>query len=401
MLLNIFFVFAVPMLGYAVLMVWQGRRFLQHVRQAAAEPLPEYAPPASVICPCKGLDPEMDLNLGALLTQDYPDYEVVFVVAEASDPAHAVCTKLAAVSRVPARVVVAGLSEGRGEKVHNLETGVRAARAESEVLVFADSDGRPPPDWTRILVAHLSPPGTGAASTFRWYIPDGDFLSGLQSAWNALTAAYFTWEGGRRLCWGGGTALRRETFFGADVPRYWAGCISDDLMMSRALREAGKPIVFVPQCLVATHHPVTWGQFLGWGTRQITLMRIYEPGTWRAGFLALALYSATFLYGLALAGLWLGSRAMESGLILLALAVISGLMAAKGSYWSRAAQLLVPAHREELRRGRWSPAMLAPLAPFVLSLNFLLSMFLRRFEWRGVTYLLESPWKTVVIRDKD
>ncbi len=397
MVMTIFFLLASLLVLYSLIALRQGQSFLRYVREELARPQPGYAPPASLVCPCKGLDPGLELNLRALLEQDYPDLEVLFVVAEESDPAFAVCGKLVAETAKPARVIVAGLPEGRGEKVNNLEAGVKAARPETEALVFADSDGRPDAGWVRRLVAPLQYPSVGAATTFRWYIPDGNFLSGVQSAWNLLTGAYFMWEGSRRLCWGGGTALRRETFQEADVPRYWAGCISDDLMLSRALREAGKESVFVPGCLVATHHPTTWPGFLAWGTRQITLMRVYETGTWLAGTLLLVFYLGVFLFGWVLAGFTLSGDPLGSLQVLVTLAAVSGLMAAKGVYWLAAVQLMVPAHREELQQRWWSPTLLLPLTPFLLAGNFLASLFTRRFTWRGVTYRLESAWKTTIV----
>ena len=114
-----------------------------------SEPLADYAPPATLVCPCKGLDEELEHNLTALVEQDYPDLEVIFVMASGDDPARAVCERVAARAKRPARVVIAGKPEGRGEKVNNLLAGVAAARAESEVFVFADSDGRPGPRWVR------------------------------------------------------------------------------------------------------------------------------------------------------------------------------------------------------------------------------------------------------------
>ena len=399
MALIIFFVLAFGSLLYFGSALRDSLSFHAYVELAVTTPQEDedYAPPATLICPCKGLDPELELNLRALLAQNYPDCEVIFVVAEESDPAHVICQRLASESGGRSRVVIAGLSEGRGEKVHNLEAGVDGARPESEVVVFADSDGRPHKDWVRNLVAGLANPDIGAATTFRWYIPEPSFLSGMQSAWNAVTGAYFIWEGRRRLCWGGGTALRRSTFEQAGVRRFWSGCVSDDLMLSRALHEAGKEIVFVPQCLVATHHPTTWKQFFAFGTRQLTVMRVYEPATWRAGFLLLTLYLATVVLGLVLTGYYVVASPRTAALVLAALGWSWLLMAAKGMVWLDAVKRLVPEHREELGRGWWAMTLLAPLAPMVLAVNFFLSAVKRNFEWRGVTYRLHGPWKTEIL----
>src|SRR3972149_1766308 len=173
-MLTLFFLLAGLLAVQSLIALQDGPRFLAFVRRRLGQPLADYAPPATVTCPCKGWDADLEANLRALLAQDYPDYEVVFVLAAADDPARAVCEGLARAGRVPARVVIAGAPAGPA--------------------------GRPAPGGIRTLTAHLAEPEVGAASTFRWYIPDRDFLSGLQSAWNAPAVAYIgEWK--RNFCW--------------------------------------------------------------------------------------------------------------------------------------------------------------------------------------------------------
>src|SRR3990167_4926806 len=125
-MLTLFFLLAGLLAVQSLIALQDGPRFLAFVRRRLGQPLADYAPPATVICPCKGLDADLEANLRALLAQDYPDYEVVFVLAAADDPARAVCERLARAGRVPARVVIAGAPVGRGEKVNNLPPGVQA-----------------------------------------------------------------------------------------------------------------------------------------------------------------------------------------------------------------------------------------------------------------------------------
>ena len=402
-MLTLFFLLA-ALLAVQSWIAWQdGPRFLRFVRRRLEQPVPDFSPPVTLICPCKGVDPDLDLNLRALLAQEYPDYEILFVVADPADPARAVSEQLARRAGVPVRVIVAGPSPSRGEKVQNLLAGVAAARPESQVFVFADSDGRPPRRWLGTLVAHLELPPSGdqepeigAASTFRWYIPDGDFLSGLQSAWNAPAVTYMgEWK--RNFCWGGGTAIRRRTFEEIDARRYWAGCVSDDYMLTRALREAGRRIVFVPQCLVATHHSTTWARLLEWTTRQILITRVYEPRLWWPALGIHVFYCVTFLFGLLLAAVLLPDSPVRSGVILLTLGAIAALSVAKGAYRLMAALLLLPEHRRDLLRTWWSPTLQAALVPWLMTANLIASACTRRITWRGVTYELRSPWETVVI----
>lgn len=72
------------------------RMFAYVQRELAFQPSPEYAPKASVILPCKGLDPGFEENIIKLLDQRYigidgkPRFEVIFAVAQENDPAYSV-----------------------------------------------------------------------------------------------------------------------------------------------------------------------------------------------------------------------------------------------------------------------------------------------------------------------
>ena len=74
-----------------------------------------------LITPCKGFDVDLEGNLAALLRQDYPDYEVTFVVESDADPACPVIRRvMAGHPQVAARLLVAGVAHHSGQKVHNL-----------------------------------------------------------------------------------------------------------------------------------------------------------------------------------------------------------------------------------------------------------------------------------------
>ena len=64
---------------------------------------------AAVIVPCKGLDPGLADNLRTLFGQDYHNYQIVFVVCTADDPACDVIRKLIdAHPHTEAQLLVAG-----------------------------------------------------------------------------------------------------------------------------------------------------------------------------------------------------------------------------------------------------------------------------------------------------
>src|SRR5690606_38898442 len=69
-------------------------------------------PPISVLRPVKGLDAGFAENLLSLLAEQYPRFEVLIGVADATDPVVAVAQAIARRSSVPVRVVMCRHSTG-------------------------------------------------------------------------------------------------------------------------------------------------------------------------------------------------------------------------------------------------------------------------------------------------
>lgn len=395
-MLTLFYVLAFLLTVESLYALREGFAYLGYVRRSRKRELPPYAPPASLVCPCKGLDQGFEENVRALLAQDYPDCEILFAIAEESDPARAVLERLIRESRRPSRIVIAGRPSGRGEKVNNLLHAVAAVRPESEVLVFVDSDARPPTNWMRELVRPLADETLGATTGFRWYLPvRGGFASALQSAWNAPLATLLG-DHSHNFCWGGSTAIRKDTFERVRTTEYWAHAVSDDYALTRALRDAERRIVFVPACLIATHQDASLPSFLSWATRQLLITRVYAPHLWYMALAAHGFYCGTVLFGLTLAFLLRGERAVV-GWILGLLGGTALLAVAKGALRWRAVRELLQEHRSTIDRYWWSTTLLAALVPWVMMYCLLASAVSRRLRWRGVTYELRSPQETRVL----
>src|ERR1700736_3227066 len=258
-----------------VYLVWRGLQWLGYARRRLHGDPGFYTPRAAVLCACKGLEPGLERNLAALTDFQYPNYEVFFILASASDSAYSAVKRSAEHSRTPAHVVIASRPEACGEKVNNLRVAIEQLPAEFEVLVFADSDGRPGKFWLRRLVAPLNDKQVGAATTMRWLIPNGhNFATALLAAWNASIVTMLA-EKGKNFCWGGGTAIRRSVFDEIRVFEEWYHSVSDDYSMTRALRHAGRSIVFVPECLTPTYVDVDFRSLFEFTTPQILLTKGY------------------------------------------------------------------------------------------------------------------------------
>ncbi len=395
-MLTLFYVLIVEQILQGFYNLWDGLRWLHLAQRRAASHSGFYAPRVALFCPLKGTEPGLELNLAALAGFDYSDYEIFFTMAATEDPARKIVERLAASSKRKIHVVVAGRPDGCGEKVNNLRAAVQQAAGGFDVFVFADSDGRPGRSWLAHLVAPLADANLGAVTTFRWlFRQTGGFWSALASAWNA-PAATFLGEHHHNFCWGGGTAIRRERFEQCNVLEFWNGSVSDDLSLTRALRQAGLPILFAPECLVPATFDCDAAKLLEFTNRQIVIARVYEPRLWSLGGLAHALYCGAILLGI---GLYFGNLiagAPAAHLLLLAM-VPPVLSMARGVLRLTAVMELLPEWKSRLLADAWIWTFLAAVAPFLALWNTIVALFTRQIRWRGIRYELLSPGQTRIL----
>jgi cellulose synthase/poly-beta-1,6-N-acetylglucosamine synthase-like glycosyltransferase len=360
-----------------------------------------FAPYVSVVVPCRGLDQGLRENLSALCVQDYPDFEIIFVIESGDDPALDVIEEVRRAGehaeRPSSRVAVAGEATESGQKVHNLIAAVGAADARSEVFVFVDSDARPRRDWLRALVAPLADEGIGATTGYRWFIPSNNLATHLRAVWNASIASALGENSRGNFCWGGATAVRRETFTHLRMTEQWRGTLSDDFALTRALREARLPIHFAPRCLTASHEVCDTRALLEFTTRQLRITRVYAPHLWRIVLVSNFLFVAVFYGGLALALVRFG-RGLPYAMPLALVAGLFALGSAKACLRLRAVALAF-APEQKLWRFPTLAAHVSlwPLASALFLYNALAAALTRRIRWRGITYELKSPSETVII----
>ncbi len=407
--MKLFFVLAALLAVQSLLSLYGGHRFLQYVRKSFNQPLGDFTPPAAVIVPCKGVDADFDRNVLDLLAQDYPRYQVVFVVASEKDPAWArlsaqLQAELASEKfpGVPTALAVAGYSDLRGEKVHNLIRGVATAPDGTEVLAFADIDARRRPGWLRALVSPLADPEVTVSTGFRWYLPGPGFASQLRAAWDTSLATLLG-DHDHNFAWGGSMALRAADFARLRIlERYWQQTVSDDYGVSRAVWDArGLPaqaghIRFEPRCLVASREESSLKEFWSWANRQIILTRVYARRLWLLGLLANLLHCGTFAFG-GIVLLLPGTPALGRLEVIAALAFLLLPGIAKGRVRTIVARELFPEEAEALERFGARYWQLAPLVPWVMLLNFAVAGFARRIEWQGTVYELRSATEVRVL----
>jgi ceramide glucosyltransferase len=400
----VFYLFAALLVWLGIVSLRGGMRYLAYVRREMAKNAPDFAPFATVVVPCRGLDQGLRENLAALFAQRYPAYELIFVSDRADDPAlvvvEGVRRELEARSRATARLLFAGEATASGQKVHNLRAAASAANPASEVFVFVDTDARPNADWLASLVAPLSDERIGAATGYRWFIPvAGGISSRLRAVWNASIASALGEGGDKNFCWGGSTAIRRATFERLNMIEEWRGTLADDFSMTRVLQRAGLPIHFVPRCLTASHEDCGFRELLEFTTRQMKITRVYAPHLWKAALAGSLLFTLVFFGGIAL----VMARAALGLSFIVPLALLSTIYALgvwKAYLRLRAVSLPLAPHLSELRRDFPAQLLLWPLASPLYLYNTLAAAFSRRILWRGIAYELKSPTETVIISNQ-
>jgi ceramide glucosyltransferase len=400
----LFYFFAAISIWLGLVSLRGGVRFIRYLQAESAKDYPEFAPFATVFVPCRGLDVGLKENIGAIFGQAYPAFEIIFITDRADDPAVAIIKEarrsFAGESGPTMRFVVSGPATDSGQKVHNLQTAIAAADPLSEVFVFVDTDARPHAGWLASLINPLQDAGLGAATGYRWFVPvRGGVASHLRSVWNAAIASALGEQPEKNFCWGGSTAIRRQTFQAAKVTEYWRGAVSDDFALTRALHDQGLPIKFVPDCLTASYEDCTLAGLFEFTTRQIKITRVYAAHLWKGILLGGILFALSFFGGMTL----IAARALlglSFAIPLLLLIVIFALGAMKSHLRLRAVALIIPDPRMCSLGTTLAHLALWPLASLLYLYNALAAAWSRRITWRGITYELKSPTETVILSRK-
>lgn len=154
-------VLAVAGAAYCALCIRAGLRFRRELSQAAPS---QFRPPVSILRSLRGLDPQMYRAFRSHCLLDYGEYEVLFGVSDANDPALQLVEKLR--EEFPhqrLRIVHCPKVLGLNGKVSNLAQMLPQARYEH--IVINDSDIVVGHDYLQRVMAPLETPGVGMVTT--------------------------------------------------------------------------------------------------------------------------------------------------------------------------------------------------------------------------------------------
>lgn len=372
-----FWLLVAPALFLTLVSVVGERRRAAYVRSRLSAASGEL-PPVTVIVPVKGPEEGLRENLAALSSLDYPDYELIIVAHTAGDIPPSVLP-------ARARIVLAHGNQPRtGEKIQNQAAAVHAARKQSRIFAFADSDGRVTKRWLRALVAPLSDEHVGASTGFRWFTPQpANFASALRAVWDSVSGGMLG-PGDNPFVWGGAMAIRKQTLFDTGVLDYWKDTVSDDYLLSAAVHDSGLTIAYAPGALVPSPEHISARGLFRWTRRQMTITRVYAPILWKRGLAAHILYCGAMAASIAA-----GLLAHPVGWWTLAAELIPGMW--KGARRAALARSALPEYAVWFRRYGWLHVACVPLATWLWLVSLIAAAFGSTIEWRGYRYDLKRP----------
>ena len=360
-----------------------------------------YRPQTVLIVPCKGLDSAFQQNIRSFFEQDYKNYLLWFVVGDESDPAYnELCrlkNRLSQSSKAQdVQVFIAGKGQTCSQKIHNLLYCYERISDDIDVLAFADSDICVQSNWLSHIVYPLRKAKNGAATGYRWFVPDKNNLASLAlSAMNAKVAQLL---GNTRFnqAWGGSMAIRVDIFRKLGLDKIWPKTLSDDLSLSSAVKKAGLIVAFVPACLVASHEVTTWRKLFEFSRRQFLITRVSAPKTWWFG-LCSGFYSILGVWAAAGLAIYAGVIQNEHLPLFATVPVVFFVSQLIRAILRQKMAFKLLSHERRAMGAACAADILAFWFWSLLMLVLIISSaFGRTICWRGIRYKLLGPTETIV-----
>jgi ceramide glucosyltransferase len=243
---------------YYLICLWGAAAFLRR-RQADKEVGSAKAlPPVSILKPLKGTDPDIYQSFRSHCLQDYPEYEIIFGVSDADDPAVASVRQLQReFPDCAIQLLVCPQKLGPNVKVSNLEQMVQVARYGH--LLVNDSDIRVERDYLRRILAPLADEHVGMVTCLYRGVPASTFGSKLESLGistdfcpGVLVAGQL--EGGLQFGLGSTLAFRRTELEKIGGFRSIVDFLADDYELGRRISDLGLQTI-LSDIVVETHLP--------------------------------------------------------------------------------------------------------------------------------------------------
>jgi ceramide glucosyltransferase len=359
---------AIPLVYYVAASLAACRFFLR----ARAQKLPNYTRPVSLLKAVRGADFATYENYASFCRQDYPDYEILFAVNNASDAAVPLIRRL--IEEFPNRQIrwfVGAEDLGANRKVNKLVRLSREAR--HEILALTDGDVRVGPNYLREVVAPFADGHVGAVTSFYRGIAEAnlgaeleaigassDFFPGVLMA-NSLEGVNFAL--------GASIVTTKKWLSKIGGFESIAGMLSDDYELGLRIAKAGGRVLLSREAVWTVYPAQTARSFWDHQVRWARTVRLSRPLSYFGLILTLGLPWAVLAAILAPAK-WMAAA------YLLAYLVLRLVMAWTVGVWG--------VGDEVLRRKIW----LIPLRDAIHFLVWLAGFTSNRVVWGGQEFLI-------------
>lgn len=341
-------------------------------------PSRSFTPPVSILKPVRGADQQAYENFASFCRLDYPDYEIVFALSDADDPAVRIIQKLQRdFPERSVRLVTGVATLGANNKINNLCRLVQEAK--HDLMVISDSDVRVDEDYLHHVVAAFANPEVGVVTTFYRGIPMGGVASKLEalgmyaeSAPSALVACKL--EGKMQFAFGWTMATTKTVLSAIGGFEPMVNHHSDDFELGNRISRSGYRVELMQRPVWMVCPKERLGEFFEHELRWSIGLRNVRP----VGYLGIV-----FTHGLPWAFL-AAAAAGAAGWSMIAAAYVSGYLALRVG--------LV------LMIGAWGfqdsqVSKTAYLVPLWDALSFgawAAGLFLNKIVWRGLSYRVRN-----------
>jgi ceramide glucosyltransferase len=250
---------------------------------------PAKSPAVSIVRPVCGIDNFLEQTLASTFDLDYPDYEIVFCVAQARDPAIPVIEQLmAAHPAAKVRLLIGDERISANPKLNNCFKGWNAAA--HPWIVLADSNVMMPRDYlTRLMDAWredtglvCSPPAGSCPQGF-WAEIECAFLNTHQARWQYVADTLgMGFAQGKTMLW------RRDILERAGDLRLLGREAAEDAASTKVIRAAGLrvrlPDAPFAQPLGRRGAAEVWRRQVRWAQlRRSSFPQVYAPEIFSGG----------------------------------------------------------------------------------------------------------------------
>lgn len=355
-------------------------------------------PRTALLMGLKGTDPQLAEGLRRLLTQNYPDYEVHFVVDSVNDPAwelveqairdsNATHARMLEFRDIPENGIVNCTNSKVVQALRELDDSF-------EVVAMADGDVVTNENWLREIVSPLvRDPKIGVSTGNRWFIPPRSTVGSLAAhLWNvaAISVMYHL-----SMPWGGCYAIRTSTIRRGGLIEKWAKVAALDMHTTNEMSQLGLKVHYVPSLMMVNRGSFSLPFAVNWIRRQLTWARLYNPA-WPFIVVHTSVFVATMLAAAVLGPVcwYLGmpSSAMwaSGGLAsyLVQLTALTGLMEVR-------IRSLLRRSGQDVEPYSWKtsiPVFFAiPITQIVQLIAVFQATFIKRVAWRGSILEINGP----------